>query len=291
MKRIAYLIWLGKALAALPAGPRIALAKLLSGLLLVLPNRRRDRASENIARCFPALTPAQHRQWLKQHLQHRALSLLETGLLWHGQVEKILASVTVVEGREVLQAARQRGRGVIVAVPHFGQWELTGLYLSATLTNTAMLYKPPAEPELDRQLRLYRERTGGRAVPATAAGIRRLLRILRGGGYVGILPDQRPKAGQGRAALLFDQPAQTMLLLTRLVRKTRCAVVFAGCERLADKHSFKLRFIPAPFGIDADDDGLALAALNQGVEQVAEWNPPQYQWSYNRFAKAPLIQS
>lgn len=283
MAKIDYLIWLTKLPTVLPTSVRLALARMLSWLLLVLPNRRRDRARANIARCLPALNQQQQNQLLKQHLQHRAHSLLESGLLWHMSGNRLLELVTEVEGWDVLEAAHRRGKGVIVAVPHFGQWELVGLYLSAKLDNTAILYKPPKNIVFDQRLREYRGRTGGEAVPASAAGIRRLLQILHQGGYVGILPDQRPKSGQGYQAPLFGQSAATMTLLTRLVRKTGCSVVFAGCQRLPDNHSFKLRIIPAPFGIDADDDAIALAALNEGVEQCAEWSLPQYQWSYNRF--------
>lgn len=281
--KIDYLIWLTKLPTVLPTSIRLGSARLLSWILLILPNRRRNRAQTNIARCLPGLDAQQQQQLLKQHLQHRAYSLLESGVLWHTPSDRLLEMITEIEGWDVLEVAHQRGRGVMVAVPHFGQWELVGLYLSAKLSNTAILYKPPSNPGLDQRLREYRGRTGGEAVPATSAGIRRLLQILRQGGYVGILPDQRPKSGQGHSAQLFGQPAQTMTLLTRLVRRTRCTVVFVGCERLADKHSFKLRITPAPFGIDADDDAIALAALNEGVEQCAHWNLPQYQWSYNRF--------
>lgn len=283
MGKIDYLIWLGKRLAGWPAPLRLRLAQGLAWLLWRMPNRRRERARENITRCLPYMDTGQQRKILRAHLQHRACALLESPVLWHAPLERLLQLVTAVEGWDVLESAHRRGRGVIVAVPHFGQWELVGLYLSARLNNTGMLYKPPANARLDQQLRQYRERTGGRAVPASAAGIRHLLAILRSGGYAGILPDQRPKSGQGKPALLFDQTAQTMTLLPRLVRRTRCKVVFAGCQRLPDQQSFVLRIIPAPFGIDADDDAIALEALNQGVEQVAAWDLPQYQWSYNRF--------
>ncbi len=283
--KIDYLIWLGKLLAKLPAAMRLLIAKVLARVLVLFPNRRRNRASNNIALCLPDFTQSEQKQVLRQHILHRVQALIESALLWHKPTADMLGLVTVIEGQEILEAAHSAGRGVIVSVPHFGQWELVGLYLSATLDNTAMLYKPLSNPQAELQLRRYRERTGGRAVPATASGIRLLLKILRNAGYVGILPDQRPKTGQGRPALFFGQPAQTMTLLSRLVRKTHCAVVFAGCERLADGHSFKLRFAAAPFGIDADDDAIALAALNEGVEQCACWNLPQYQWSYNRFGR------
>ncbi len=283
MRKINYLIWLGKLTAILPTTVRLLLARLLAALLMRLPNRRRDRAAANISRCLPAIDQQRQQQILQEHLLHRTRSLLESAMLWHKPAAELLKLVTTIEGEQVLQTAQARGRGVIVAVPHFGQWELVGLYLSAVLNNTAMLYKPLADPQADARLRYYRERTGGNAVPASATGIKYLLKILQSGGYVGILPDQRPKSGQGRIAQFFGHPAQTMTLLTRIVRKTNCSVVFAGCERLTNGHSFKLKFMPAPFGIDADDDAVALSALNEGVEQCAHWNLAQYQWSYNRF--------
>jgi len=283
VKKIDYLIWLSKLLAKLPISIRLLMARALANLLLLIPNRRRNRARENISRCLPELSQMQRKQLLRGHILHRCQSVLEGALLWHRPTDQILKWISVIEGEEILQAAHAKGNGVILAVPHFGQWELVGLYLSMTLDNTAILYKPLSDPQADQRLRQYRERTGGRAVAANASGIRHLLSTLRSGGYIGILPDQRPKIGQGLSAPFFQQPAKTMTLLTRIARTTGSQVVFAGCQRLSDGHSFKLRFSLAPDDIDAADDLIALTALNQGVEQCARWDLPQYQWSYNRF--------
>lgn len=283
MTRFDYLTLFSKIIAYLPAIIRVMLARLIAGLLIVIPNRRRARAQKNLHRCLPNLSIGQEKKLLHQHLLHRALSVLESAFLWHAATSRLPALISNIEGREILNDAHAHGRGVILAVPHFGQWELVGLYLSAVLDNTAILYKPLSDQQADARLREYRQRTGGLSVPASAAGVRSLMKVLREGGYVGILPDQRPKLGHGLPASFFGQDVLTMTLLSRLARKTQSVVVFAGCERDADFQHFTLRFSEAPPGIGGDDELQALNALNQGVEDCAHWNLAQYQWSYKRF--------
>ena len=83
--------------------------------------------------------------------------------------------------------------------------------------------------------------------------MRQLFKLLNGGGVVGILPDQQPKAGDGEFAPFFGVQALTMTLLGRLAQRTGATVLFAWCERIdtgdRDGPRFALHIEAAP----ADD--------------------------------------
>jgi len=274
--------WLTKLLASMPAGWRLRLADALTWLLLRLPNRRQRRARENIRRCLQP-PPEAAAALLRAHLQHRADSLLELGITWHWSLPRLLALITEVHGWEHLQQAASAGHGVIVAVPHFGNWELASLYLGQQLAPTGLLYKPPGNAALEAWLSSYRGRAGTQVLPANRRGIAGFIRLLQRRGYGGILPDQTPPPRAGRLAPLFGQPANTMTLLVRLQQKTAAQVVFAGCRRLPDRRHFALHVLPAPPALYASDQLQALTAMNQGIEAIAKLAPAQYQWSYHRY--------
>ncbi|MET5013232.1 hypothetical protein AAHH80_40045, partial [Burkholderia pseudomallei] len=64
------------------------------------------------------------------------------------------------------------------------------------------------------------------------AGVRQMLRALKKGETVGLLPDQVPPEGMGAWAPFFGRSAYTMTMAAKLVAQTRCAVVLLRGERL-----------------------------------------------------------
>lgn len=262
------------------------LHRLGSGLGLLLahwPNRQRHNALINIGLCFPELDQRYQRQMRNRNLREFGKTYLEIAYLWLRPAETVLSLIREVRGGELLE--RRAGQGLIVLSPHLGAWELAGLYLAAQ-GPTAIFYKP--QKYLDDLIRAARARSGAELAPITAKGIRVLVQALERGGYVGILPDQEPKADKGAVfAPLFGIPAFTMLLVNRLARKTGAPVIFMFAERLAGDDGFRVHCIPAPEGIASEDDLRAAAALNRGIERCVSICPEQYVWPYKRFRRRP----
>lgn len=266
---------------SLPTSHRIG--GLLGFLLLKIPNKQRRNALINIQLCFPQLTAEEALQFRRRSLLEYGKTYFEIAYLWLRPVDTVLASVRGVSGGEVLK--REDGRGVIVLSPHLGAWELAGLYLS-TLGPTTILYSPQAV--LDSLIGGARGRGGASVVPTDRHGIRCLILALKRGEYVGILPDQEPKAHRGAVfAPFFGVPAYTMSLVSRLSRKTGARVVFLFAQRLPRGEGFLIHCLPALAGIESTDDVEAGTALNLGVEQCVSTCPDQYVWAYKRFRNRP----
>lgn len=244
-------------------------------------------ALRNVELAYPELLPGQRDALQREILRTTARQTLETLRLWTRPHAENLGLIREHQGVELFDAAIAAGKGVIVAAPHYGNWELLNQWLAAH-TPLAILYRPPDSPLGEAFLRQVRADDADRVVQvrAEAAGIRQLFKRLRGGGVVGILPDQQPKRGDGEFAPFFDLPAYTMTLLPRLAERSGATVLFAYCERIGDL-AFALRIEPAPEAIASSDTMTATAALNAAVERIARRAPAQYQWTYKRYTLRP----
>jgi KDO2-lipid IV(A) lauroyltransferase len=122
-----------------------------------------------------------------------------------------------------------------------------------------------------------------RTAPANVSGVRGMIRALKQGDCVGLLPDQVPPEGQGVWAPWFGQPAYTMTLLARLIQQTGCTWLPAWCERLPGGR-YLIRITEPPVALPAGADAAECAAvINQAMEQLILQAPGQYLWSYHRY--------
>lgn len=265
------------------------LAALLAWLWRRTGARESVVALRNLELAYPDLAPAQRAQWHRAVLHSTALQTLETLRLWTRPHHRNLQSIREVHGEALFDAALAGGRGLIVAAPHFGNWELLNQWL-ASRTPLAILYKPPESAVGEAFLRLVRANADADRVTqvrAEGAGVRQLYKRLQAGGVVGILPDQQPKGGDGAFAPFFGIQALTMTLLGRLAGRSGAPVLFAWCERIGSGPDHALWIAPADPGIDDPDPVRATTALNAGVERIARRDPAQYQWTYKRFKARP----
>lgn len=237
----------------------------------------------NITLCFPQCHAPQRASLVRACLEQTGCGITETAWLWQTPA-RALAAIGPIHGLEHFERARAAGRGVIIAAPHLGSWEALNLWLSANVPFT-LLYKKPEQPGLAQWITQARTALGAEAVPAGAGGVRTLVKRLRQGRVIGILPDQRPRQGEGAHAPFFGQPALTMSLLGRLANSTGAAVVFAYALRLPEGQGFSIHFQPADAEVADPCADTALCALNRGIEACVRTAPEQYQWTYKRFSR------
>lgn len=257
-------------LSRFPLGALQALGAVAGLLVLVVSGVYRRRATENLRR---AGLPASLR-WRSAMQAGRMVG--ELPWVWFRCGEEVAARVRC-DDIGVLEAAEREGRGVIFLTPHLGSFEVTARFY-ATRAPITVLFKPPRQPALAALLEAARGSDGMRAAPATMAGVRALLRALRGAGAVGILPDQVPGVGEGAWVDFFGVPAYTMTLPERLARATGAAVVLAVGERLGLGEGWRLR-------LERLDGEPSPQALNRAMERAIRRLPAQYLWGYNRFKR------
>ena len=262
-------------------------ARCLAWLWLRTNARESRVAYRNIELAFPELALPAKSAMRRAVLRSTAQQTAEILRVWTHPSRANLRHIRYLHGTELFSKAMAQGRGVIIAAPHFGNWELLNQWLASQGPIT-ILYRPSRSPILDAFLQRVRGIGNVRQVKAEAKTVRQLFKVLKDGGTVGILPDQQPKLGDGAFAPFFGVQAFTMTLLSRLAHRTHASVLFGWCERVNADFVFDIHFATADPAIAHEDPGIAAAALNAGVEQIARRDPTQYQWTYKRFTLRPL---
>lgn len=250
------------------------------------PNRNRRITLQNLRLCYPELSERQRARLAVQSLQETGKTFMETALMWSGSRRRLMGMIREVEGGERLAAALARGKGVILAAPHLGSWELIGHYIAARAPITC-LYKPPESAAVEAAMREGRMHLGVKLAPTDTSGVKSLLAILREGEVAGILPDQDPREGNGIFAPFFGIATNTMTLLPRLAGRSGATVLVSYAERLTWGRGFRLHFLPCNEAVAGSDPLAAATALNAAVEAAIRHCPTQYQWSYKRFRTRP----
>ena len=286
--RLKYILFRGflQLCAWLPLAVVQAIGSLFGIAMNLFPTRMRDTTRKNLQQCFPDLSDREVRQLTARSLRETARTALEMGKCWLLPLEKVLSMIRDVEGLEVLQQAQEQGNGVILLAPHLGNWEVFGYYFTEQLPATFM-YQPPKNPFFDKMIKAARSRGNARLAPTNRQGVAALLKTLKSGEMVGLLPDQEPGEDGGEFADFFGTPALTMTLVSRLVEKTDARVICGFARRLPGGKGFKLIIKAADPLIYEADLGRSVTGLNRSVENCVREAVDQYQWEYKRFKRRP----
>ncbi len=183
------------------------------------------------------------------------------------------------------------GQGVLFLTPHMGCFEITAQALALRFApahgELTVLYRPARHAGLNEVMRVARSRLGLEAVPTTLAGVRQMIKALRAGRAVGLLPDQVPPDGMGQWAPFFGKPAYTMTLAARLAQQTGARVVLIWGERLPWGRGYRLHTQTLGHDLSADLE-TAVVQVNQAIEAMILQCPRQYMWGYARY-KQPRV--
>ncbi|HMZ84565.1 MAG TPA: lysophospholipid acyltransferase family protein [Rhodocyclaceae bacterium] len=207
--------------------------------------------------------------------------MFEIPFLWQRPLPRVLETIREVVGWEQLEATWANGNGVLIITPHLGCWEAVPLYFGTRAPMTFM-FRPPRQPWLHEIVEQGRIRPNLSPVPADTSGVRLLMRALKRGETVGILPDQVPGGGQGTWSPFFGRPAYTMTLAARLSEMKGVTPFVAYGERLPRGRGYRLHFV-APAVPLAGDLQQRVDAINASIEQVIRQHPEQYLWGYKRY--------
>ena len=252
------------------------------GRLMLLSGGMRNRLRENLTQAGYA-----DRVTLLQAATGIGQMATETAGLWRTPDDVLLARVKIVAGWDAVLAARDAGRGVIFLTPHLGTFEIVSLFLGSQMPITVM-FRPPRVAWAEPMMRAGRDRMQIRSEPAEMSGIRAMLKALRRGETVGLLPDQVPdagKGGDGAWADFFGRPAYTMTLAQKFAKATGALVMMVACVRLPAGVGYRLVF--TPLRAFSDDAEMSARQLNAAVEAAIALAADQYLWSYNRYKVPP----
>lgn len=229
---------------------------------------------------------------------------METPRLWLRAHDAPIADPVRWEGAELIEQlmARTPRRGLVLLTPHMGSFEVAAQAYAERFgarQPITVLYRPARQALLRELQQTARARPHLATAPATLAGVRQLLRALKRGETVGMLPDQVPPDGMGVWVPFFGQPAYTMTLAAKLARQADAEILAIWGDRLPHGAGYVVRTMslaePLAAGatLPANAEAVAQAdatAINRSMEALIRQAPSQYLWGYHRY-KQPRQQA
>jgi Kdo2-lipid IVA lauroyltransferase/acyltransferase len=268
------MFFLFRALNCLPLPLLHNLGALMGWLNWLLSPTYRRLLRENLAQ-------AELSEYRNEAIAAAGQTLFELPKIWLRPQEEVMERVAKVSGQKYVDAAWAAGKGILYLTPHLGCFEITAQYLASHRPIT-VLYRAPKQAWLQE---LYK---AGRAAnlkiaAADMSGVRALIKALRSGEAIGMLPDQVPGNGEGVWAPFFGRPAYSMTLAARMA-DTGASVLLTYAERLPYGAGYHVHFLPlsAPLAGSTEEK---VTQLNAEIERVIRECPGQYLWGYNRYKR------
>lgn len=188
---------------------------------------------------------------------------------------------------EHLREALARGHGVIVVTAHFGGWEGLAATIARLDFPLTVVARDADDPGTAQLIRRAREAAGVRVVKRDET--RTMLRVLRAGEVLGILPDQHG-GKRGLWVEFMGRPAATVSGPVTLALRTGAAIVPAFARRLPDD-TLDVYFLPALKLPTGSDRGADLRAATQLINDVLgaeiQRHAEQWMWMHNRWRPRP----
>jgi len=278
--------WVGlgltRILVSLPHSMRLTLGAWLGWTLGRWVASRYRTVDVNLKLCFPELDESGRRQLVRYHLESLGMGMVETAMSWWLD-DTDLRPLVEVEGKEHLQTALRKGRGVILFTGHFTTLEIAAHLLAIHVPFHAM-YRPLRNSLADSVVLRARCRRSPRVYARD--DIRAMIRSLGEGAAVWYAMDQDQGGAHSVFSPFFGVPAATITTTTRLARITGAAVVPYWPVRLPDGR-YRIRIFPALEDFPGSDPSQDTDRINAMLEGWVREVPDQYLWVHRRFKTRP----
>ena len=188
------------------------------------------------------------------------------------------------EGFEHYEAAKARGKGVLFATLHLGNWELSA-YAHALLTEPMhVVVRPLDNPLLDAFVH-RRRAASGNIIVGKADGIRPIFRALAANQPVGILVDQNVGLDEGLFVNFFGRKACVSPAFAKLAARTGAAVIPGYAVWSPGEGKYILKFDP-PVGITGNTL-IDTQRIQNALESAIRAYPDQWLWIHRRWKTRP----
>jgi len=269
-------------LKSLEAGPAW-LARAYTGLLDIAAPRLRRVAMRNLAMAFPGLDADEHERIVDGVFRSIA-RLLATFARFPRIHAGNIGDLIRYEGYEHFDRALQRGRGILFATAHMGNWELSAFSHALMSAPMHVVVRPIDNPRIDGMIERRRALSGNFLIQKKEAA-RAILQALKRNEAVGILIDQNSTLDQGVFVDFFGIPACAGVGFAKLAAHSGATVIPGFALWIEAERRYVLRFYP-PVEItgDATEDTRRLQEI---LEDVIREYPDQWLWIHRRWKTRP----
>ena len=259
------------------------LARTCLHLLALFVPRLRRTARRNLELALPELTPGERKRIVRGVF--RSLARMAVVFARLPRLDRKNISMWIrYDGFEHFERALARGRGVLFAAAHLGNWELSAFAHALLAGPMDIVVRPLDNPLLDRLVERYRTLSGNRIIPKREAA-RAVLKALRANRAVGILIDQNAAPEEGVFVDFFGRKACAGAAFARLAARSG-ATVIPGFALWSDtERRYVLRFYP-PIEMTGDVRH-DTQRLHSFLESVIRQHPDQWLWIHRRWKTRP----
>jgi len=266
----------------LPVSMQLSAASTLAWIMSPFVGKRKKIALRNLELCFPELPEQQRQQLLDANFRTMGMMLIETALSWWASDERLQKRVKY-EGLEHLEAAKQRGKGVILLTGHFTSMELGGRLIMLK-TPCYVMFRELKNPLFNAVMMKNRLHHSEGIV--LREDPRSMLRALKQNKVVWYAPDQDFGSKMSIFPTFFGVRAATVPATARMVKMTGATVLPFVPRRQADGR-YTITIGPALTDFPSGDDIKDAQRINDIVEQEIRKSPEQYYWVHRRFKTQP----
>ena len=270
----------------LPFRIKIALGLGFGHLLYLIPGSRVAIARTNIALCFPDLPKEERERMVRDTFRHFGAGLVETVMCWWDNPRSI-QPLTETVGMEHLEAAKSRGRGVILLGAHFSTLDISAM-LAAKHFPMYAIYREQKNRVLNHFMIKGREKYLLGSIPHTS--MVGAARRIKEGNLLWYAADQDMGENRSVYAPFFGHPAATIQGVHRLAKLTGAPLLMMATRRKDDNSGYILEYLPAPEEFPLDDDVANATIINELIERGIRSAPAQYYWFHRRFKTQPGLE-
>ena len=277
----------------LPRSFAIGLGILVARLGYLFLGRLRKVAMRNLELAFPDMDDTRRTHLVKSCFDSLGRMLGEVSQFPRATPKKLERLVEFDFDPDDLahfEAERARGRGVILAGPHLGNWEIGVFAYSAVREPLNYLARPIDNPKIEDLVAAIRSKFGNRAINKTNS-VHLAMEILRSGGILGVLPDVNVQEKDGVFVPFFGISACTTGGVALLAKRTNamiipmCTVWDAAAKKYRVKHGKIIE--PVSTGDRHRDVVETTASMTAAMEEFVCAYPDQWLWIHKRWNTRP----
>ena len=271
------LFWL---VSKLPQPMRHRLGFVMGRLVWRFNHKRRHIIDVNLRLCFPEWTQEKRDEVNQQHFQEMGRAILDSGLIWFGSDEPLLA-MTELSGWSHYQAARAEGKNIILHVAHSAALDFGAIAIGRREAGVGP-YKQARNPLVDWLIARGRRRCGN-VVFERSDGMMAYVRALKKGKILYTLSDEDHGPTQSVFAPFFGQPKATLPMVGRLAKVAKAAVLPVMTYYEAGSGRYHTRIGAALEHFPSNDTVKDATQLNAALEAMIRHAPEQYMWTLRLF--------
>jgi Kdo2-lipid IVA lauroyltransferase/acyltransferase len=258
-----------------------ALGALLGGLLYLCVASRRHVVRVNLRLCFPAWSEAKRQRVARQVFVCFAQAWLDRAWLWHASPRVLRQRLRLSDPQGVLA----HDRPTVLFAPHFVGLDAGWTCLAMQPLKLSTIYTQQSNVAVDDWVKQGRARLGEVSLFRREDGVKRLLKGLRTGQWLYLLPDMNFGTEESVFVPFYGVPAATVPSLSRFASLAGARVVPVVTTMTAS--GYEVRVLPAWTDVPSGDASADTALMNLRLQEWIDEHPAQYFWVHQRFKSRP----